>query len=100
MNNLHTIGPIYWVLKDNATNKTPRLAMAFMRQTDFPWRVGRGIQLKMNNYSFQIGLSKKTKTTDDLGELDVCCTLCRAESWKHPYQKLEIGNEVVYETKD
>lgn len=70
MNNLHTIGPIYWVLKDNATNKTPRLAMAFMRQTDFPWRVGRGIQLKMNNYSFQIGLSKKTKTTDDLGELD------------------------------
>lgn len=70
MNNLHTIGPIYWVLKDNATNKTPRLAMAFMRQTDSPWRVGRGIQLKMNNYSFQIGLSKKTKTTDDLGELD------------------------------
>jgi hypothetical protein len=70
MNNLHTIGPIYWVLKDNATSKTPKLAMAFMRQTGSPWRVGRGIQLKMNKYSFQIGLSKKAKTTDDLGELD------------------------------
>lgn len=70
MNNLHTIGPLYWVIRDNANDKTPKLAMAFMRQTGFPWRVGRGIQLKMNKYSFQIGLSKKTKEIDTLDEAE------------------------------
>lgn len=65
MNNLYTIGPLYWITRDTGTYQDRILAIGFMRQTSAPWRVGRGLHIRFGKYSFQIGLSKKSKKTDD-----------------------------------
>ena len=65
MNNLYTIGPLYWITRDTVTYQDRILAIGFMRQTSAPWRVGRGLHIRFGKYSFQVGLSKKSKKTYD-----------------------------------
>lgn len=65
MNLYQGIGPIYWITRDNADYRTPRVAMSFMRMVDPPYRVGRGVQFRWKNYTFQIGLSMVPPDADE-----------------------------------
>lgn len=56
LNLVQGIGFVYWVTRD--THRGFSLSIAFMRETDFPWRTGRGIQIGIGKYSFQIGFCK------------------------------------------
>lgn len=57
MNIYQGVGPVYWITRDNGTDDMPRVSMAFMRMVDPPYRVGKGIQFRAGQYTFQIGLS-------------------------------------------
>lgn len=58
MNVVQAVGPVYWICRDIIPTNTPLLAWGFMRQTSAPWRVGKGIQIKVRNHTLQIGLSR------------------------------------------
>jgi hypothetical protein len=57
MNLYQGVGPIYWIVRDNATRKHPRFCKAVMRQVDEPYRIGSGFQVRWKTYSFQVGIS-------------------------------------------
>jgi hypothetical protein len=65
LNRLQYIGPIYWITRDNTPKGTPLLSIGFMRQTSFPWKVGKGLQVSISRYSFQFGICKKSKHSDE-----------------------------------
>ena len=58
MNVVQAVGPVYWICRDIVPTNTPLIALGFMRQTSAPWRVGKGIQIKVRKHTFQIGLSR------------------------------------------
>ena len=58
MNAVQAVGPVYWICRDVVPPNTPFIAPGFMRQTSAPWRVGKGIQIKLKKHTFQIGISK------------------------------------------
>ena len=60
------LGFIYWVLRD--THRGFSLSRGFMRETNHPWRTGRGIQIGLGKYVFQIGLCK---LNDAISEMNV-----------------------------
>jgi len=61
------IGYIYWILRD--THKGFSVSIGFMRETDYPWRTGKGMQLGLGKYAFQIGLCKRTNAIDEMNGL-------------------------------
>ena len=63
LNLVQGIGFVYWITRD--THKGFSLSIAFMRETDAPWRTGNGLQIGIGKYSFQIGFCKRNKTTDE-----------------------------------
>lgn len=65
LNRLQYIGPVYWITRDNTPKGTPLLSIGFMRQTSFPWKIGKGIQVSLHNYSFQLGICKKSNHYDE-----------------------------------
>jgi len=60
LNLVQGIGFVYWVTRD--THRGFSLSIAFMRETDYPWRTGRGVQIGFGKYSFQLGICRKNKT--------------------------------------
>jgi hypothetical protein len=58
MNAVQSVGPVYWICRDVVPAGTPFIASGFMRQTSAPWRIGKGIQIKVRKHTFQIGISK------------------------------------------
>lgn len=67
MNAVQSAGPIYWICRDVVPSNTPLIGVGFMRQVAPPWRVGKGIQVRFPNHTFQIGFSVKQKhlSTED-----------------------------------
>lgn len=61
------IGYIYWVLRD--THKGFSVSIGFMRETGFPWRTGKGLQVGVGKYAFQIGLCRRTNVIDEMNGL-------------------------------
>lgn len=61
INSVWTFGPIYWILRDSGTKKDKPLSIGFMRQTSHPWRTGKGVQVRVSKYVYQIGLSRKAQ---------------------------------------
>ena len=57
LNLVQGVGFVYWITRD--THKGFSLSIAFMRETDNPWRTGRGIQVGLGKYSFQIGICRR-----------------------------------------
>lgn len=57
MNLVQGIGFVYWVTRD--THKGFSLSIGFMRETDYPWRTGKGLQIGISKYSFQLGFCKR-----------------------------------------
>ena len=55
MNAVQAVGFIYWITRDIVPPNTPLIALGFMRQTSYPWRIGKGIQIRFPKHTFQIG---------------------------------------------
>lgn len=64
LNSVWIAGPLYWVIRDFKTSKYP-ISIGFMRQTSQPWKTGRGIQIQVHKYSYQVGVCRKPKNMDD-----------------------------------
>lgn len=47
---------IYWITRDTATDETPRVMRAFMKQTAKPYWYGHGVQFKFRRWTFQVGV--------------------------------------------
>lgn len=56
MNLVQRIGSLYWIIRDNGKKGDPIIGSAFMRQTDEPWLIGKGVQVRFFKYSVQIGI--------------------------------------------
>lgn len=56
MNLVQNAGRVYWVVRDVGKKGVPFISRAFMRQTDYPWLVGSGVQFRVWKYTFQIGI--------------------------------------------
>jgi hypothetical protein len=54
------VGPVYWLTRQTNT-VTLRIQFSFMRETDYPWRTGRGMQFVVPYRSFQVGLCQPSK---------------------------------------
>jgi len=84
MNRLQYIQTIrlYWVAKNNATGK--RLARGFMRQTAPPYWQGRGLQIRLGKYSFQLGVLKRKGESllDQMDGRDLDETAKEIRDWK------------------
>ena len=65
MNKVHGIGRIYWIIRDFVDLRTPLMCMGFMKETDYPWRHGKGVQIKTSKYTLQIGLCKRLKVVTE-----------------------------------
>lgn len=64
-NSVQAVGPIYWITRDYEKVQRLYIGSGFMRETDSPWRVGKGLQISLHKKSFQIGLCRKTKYKDE-----------------------------------
>lgn len=70
LNEVYSVGPVYWIKRDIGNDKTPLLSRAFMRQTTSPWRVGRGVQVCVGKYTLQVGVCRSNPhAEDDVGLL-------------------------------
>lgn len=65
MNKLKSIGILYFIVRDTGSSKDPVFSTGFMRQTGFPWKSGKGIQLRIGKYVSQIGLCRPNKALQD-----------------------------------
>lgn len=65
MNKVRGFGPFYWIIRDFADVRTPRICTGFMRETDAPWRSGKGCQFRTDKYTLQVGLCKKLPVKDE-----------------------------------
>ena len=54
------VGPIYWLTRQT-TSKRIGVQKSFMRETDYPWRTGHGIQCVVPYRTFQIGICKPSE---------------------------------------
>lgn len=64
LNLVQGIGFVYWVTRD--THKGFSLSIGFMRETDYPWRTGKGIQIGVGKYSFQIGFCRRHNPNNEI----------------------------------
>lgn len=65
LNSLFYFGPLYVITRDNSNIKDPHLSLGFMRQTSHPWKIGKGLNIRFNRYSIQIGLCRKSGHKDE-----------------------------------
>ena len=49
------LGRVYWLTRQT-TARLFRMRLAYMRETDYPWRTGKGLQLVVPYRTFQIGI--------------------------------------------
>jgi|APGre2960657505_1045072.scaffolds.fasta_scaffold254811_2 hypothetical protein len=58
LNVLRGFGPFYWIYRD--IHKGFKVSLGFMREANYPWRIGKGIQIGFGKYLFQFGLCKRS----------------------------------------
>jgi hypothetical protein len=54
------VGSVYWLTRQT-TVKRLAIQTSFMRETDYPWRTGRGIQAVVPYRTFQVGVCKPSE---------------------------------------
>jgi hypothetical protein len=64
-NEVHGIGPIYWIARDFANTNTPLMCIGIMKELGQPWRHGKGVQLRTRTRTLQIGVCKRANITDE-----------------------------------
>lgn len=65
LNKLQAVGPVYWITRDIVPKKTPIVTIGFMHEIDFPWRKGKGIQIRIPRRTFQLGVCHKGTDLDE-----------------------------------
>ena len=65
MKKVHGFGRIYWIIRDFVDLRTPLMCTGFMKETDYPWRHGKGVQIRTSKYTLQIGLCKRLKVVTE-----------------------------------
>jgi hypothetical protein len=65
INSVQVVGPVYWITRDYERVQRPYVGLGFMRESDAPWRIGKGIQISLHKKSFQIGLCRKSKYVNE-----------------------------------
>lgn len=72
LNLLQVVGPVYWITRDYVPENTPLVSIGFMKQTDAPWRTGKGLHFNLWKRTFQIGFCRKNHYKNSIdGELSV-----------------------------
>lgn len=64
LNLVQGIGFVYWVIRD--THKGFSLSIGFMRETDYPWRTGKGLQIGIGKHCFQIGFCRRNAPSSEI----------------------------------
>jgi hypothetical protein len=65
MNVVQGIGPVYWITRDNGMDNQPIICVGFMRETGEPWRTGKGLQVRIKQYVFQLGLCRRNPNKEE-----------------------------------
>lgn len=65
LNTVQVAWRIYWIVRDLVPTDTPVVSKGFMRETESPWRTGRGLQFKLPRRIIQIGICDKGRNGDD-----------------------------------
>ena len=65
LNTVQGVGPVYWITRDHEVSQRLRVSIGFMREIDFPWRIGKGVHIALFKKSFQIGLCRKANYRDE-----------------------------------
>jgi hypothetical protein len=60
---------LYWITRNNGVRGTSVLTKAFMRQTAPPWWRGKGVQVRLGKYTFQVGILLR-QASDLLDQVD------------------------------
>lgn len=68
MNKLHSLGVFYFIIRDIGKKKDPVLSLGFMRQTGYPWKSGKGLQLRIGKCVIQFGLCVANKKVKEENE--------------------------------
>lgn len=72
LNILQVVGPVYWITRDYVPIGTPFMSLGFMKETDMPWRIGKGLHINLWKRTFQIGVCHKQHYKNSIdGELSV-----------------------------
>lgn len=61
MNRLYSLGVFYWIIRDIGKPRDPVVSIGFMRQTGYPWKSGKGPQVRLGKYLLQFGLCRSKK---------------------------------------
>lgn len=54
------VGRLYWLTRQTSARRLG-VRFSYMRETDYPWRTGRGLQLVVPYRTFQIGICRPSK---------------------------------------
>jgi hypothetical protein len=65
MNKIQSVGPVYWITRDFVMSNHPVISKGFMRETSYPWRMGKGVQIKFRKHTFQLGVCNKPKAGEE-----------------------------------
>lgn len=60
------VGFVYVIRRNNGASSDPHISTGFMRELAHPWRVGKGVQVRLGVNVFQLGLCRKTKHEDEM----------------------------------
>ena len=73
---------LYWIWRDDGSGK--RLTKAWMRQTAPPYWQGRGFQIRLGKYSFQVGVlqTKGESLLDQMGGRDMAESAKEIREWR------------------
>lgn len=69
LNSLQVAGRIYWIVRDYIPTNTPIICKGFMRETDSPFRTGKGIQVRIPKRTIQVGVCDRGVAEDEIGGL-------------------------------
>jgi hypothetical protein len=65
LNVVYGLGPFYWILRDNGVKKMPVVSSGWVHELGGYWRKGKGMQVRISKYVFQVGICKKPQKKMD-----------------------------------
>jgi len=68
MNKVQGIGPLFWLARNTAKPGDHMFSTMFLRETDYPWRVGHGVQFRFNTHYYAIGLCRRQRGVTSINE--------------------------------
>lgn len=69
LNTVQVAWRVYWIVRDLVPEGAPIVSRGFMRETEAPWRTGRGIQFKVPRRIIQVGICDTGRSGDDFDGL-------------------------------